>query len=85
MVAYNILEARNNLSRLVASVESGAEITIMRRGKAVAKLVPVGDEPSPRPNAAITDWLRTHPLPARLARTRDDLDEAIAENRDAWE
>ena len=37
-----IFEAKNKLSALVAEVERGVEVTITRRGVAVAKLVPVG-------------------------------------------
>jgi prevent-host-death family protein len=39
----NMLEAKSNLSRLVESVESGAEdeIVIARNGKPVARLVPI--------------------------------------------
>ena len=33
-------EAKNKLSALLEQVEHGAEVTITRRGKAVAKLVP---------------------------------------------
>ena len=36
------IEARNKLGALLDQVERGAEVTITRRGKAVAKLVPVG-------------------------------------------
>ena len=35
-------EAKNKLNELLDQVESGAEIIITRRGKAVAKLVPAG-------------------------------------------
>ena len=43
MPTYNVLEAKSNLSRLVAAVESGAEaeVTIARNGRPVARLVPV--------------------------------------------
>lgn len=43
MNAFNILDAKSNLSRLVAAVESGAEaeVTIARNGRPVARLVPV--------------------------------------------
>lgn len=83
MAAYNILEARNNLSRIIASVESGAEeAVIMRRGRPVAKIVPV-DEPAPtgRPNQSIREWLRANPLPERLARPSQELNALIEENR----
>ena len=35
----NIHEAKTELSRLIAAVESGDEVVIARRGKPVAKLV----------------------------------------------
>jgi prevent-host-death family protein len=36
-----IFEAKNRLSALVLEVERGSEVTITRRGIAVAKLVPI--------------------------------------------
>lgn len=43
MNAFNILDAKSNLSRLVSAVESGeeAEVVIARNGRPVARLVPV--------------------------------------------
>lgn len=43
MPTFNMLEAKTNLSRLVESIESGAEseIVIARNGKPAARLVPV--------------------------------------------
>jgi prevent-host-death family protein len=40
-------DAKTHLSRLLQEVEQGAAITITRRGKPVARLVPVEKEPSP--------------------------------------
>lgn len=40
MREVGIFEAKNKLSELVDQVERGAEITLTRRGKPVAKLVP---------------------------------------------
>lgn len=47
MPIVNMLEAKTNLSRLVESVESGAEIEIViaRNGKPVARLVPIAAKP----------------------------------------
>lgn len=47
----NMLEAKTNLSRLVESVESGAEteIVIARNGRPAARLVPVEDAPQRNP------------------------------------
>lgn len=41
MAAYNVHEAKSNLSRLLEQVEQGEEVVIARHGKPVAKLVPV--------------------------------------------
>ncbi len=43
MNAFNILDAKSNLSRLVSAVETGAEaeVVIARNGRPVARLVPV--------------------------------------------
>jgi prevent-host-death family protein len=35
----NVLEAKNNLSKLIAAVEAGEEVTIARDGKPVVMLV----------------------------------------------
>jgi prevent-host-death family protein len=42
MKTVGTLEARTHLSRLLEQVERGQEITITRRGRAVARLVPLG-------------------------------------------
>ena len=41
MSAMNLAAAKANLSALVSKAESGEETIIMRRGEAVAKLVPM--------------------------------------------
>ncbi len=45
MTTVNMLEAKNNLSKLVEAVESGAEreIVIARNGKPAARLVALGE------------------------------------------
>ena len=45
----NIHEAKTHLSRLVARVEAGEEITICRAGRPIAMLVPVRRRAQPRP------------------------------------
>jgi prevent-host-death family protein len=40
MPEVGAFEAKNKLSALLDQVEQGAEITITRRGRAIAKLVP---------------------------------------------
>lgn len=79
---YNVLEARNNLSKLIADVESGIEVTIARRGVPVARIVPMDYAPD-RPRNAFAAWLREHPLTPERARPVEDIDAIVAENRAA--
>ncbi len=46
MHAYNMLDAKNSLSKLVEAVESGAvaEIVIARNGKPAARVVPIREK-----------------------------------------
>jgi prevent-host-death family protein len=48
MTVFNMLEAKSNLSRLVESVETGAEheIIIARNGRPAARLVAIKSNPS---------------------------------------
>ena len=41
MITVNVREAKTNLSRLLAQVEAGEEVIIVRDGKPVARLAPV--------------------------------------------
>lgn len=43
MVEVNVKDARSQLSALLDRVEKGEEIIIKRRGKSVAKMVPLGN------------------------------------------
>ena len=52
----SVYEAKTHLSRLIADVESGVEVTITRHGKPVARLVPATDGADTR--AAAVDRLR---------------------------
>jgi prevent-host-death family protein len=82
MAAYSVLEARNNLSRLISSVESGAEVTITRHGRPVARLVAV--EPrEPWTGASFAAWLADNPLPPGVGRTAEEIDADIREMREA--
>ena len=46
MRTVNVREANQGFPRLLAEVEAGAEIVIVKRGRAVAKLVPIAAEAS---------------------------------------
>lgn len=47
MDSYSLADAKARLSELVDKVEAGETVEITRRGKIVARVVPV--EPAPRP------------------------------------
>ena len=57
MPTFNMLEAENNLSRLVEAVESGAEseVIIARNGKPAARLVPMAAKPIGKRRLGILD------------------------------
>lgn len=85
----NVLEAKNRLSELIRSAQSGEEVVIANRGEPVARLVPVeraGSAHAERGSAsAILEWLKSHPLPRHVRRTSKEIDAAIAAERKSWE
>ena len=48
MITVNVREAKTNLSRLLAQVESGEEVIIVRNGKPVARLAPIQKRGKPQ-------------------------------------
>jgi prevent-host-death family protein len=40
MISVGVFDAKNRLTALLDEVETGAEITITRRGKPIARLIP---------------------------------------------
>jgi prevent-host-death family protein len=48
METVNIHDAKTHLSKLLEQVAAGAEVTIAKAGKPVAKLVPLGGSKSAR-------------------------------------
>ena len=59
MITANMHEAKSNLSRLVAAVERGEHVRLMRGGVPVADLVPVSA--SPGDAAGSPDRFSPHP------------------------
>jgi prevent-host-death family protein len=71
----NIHEAKTHLSRLLAEVEHGREVTIARAGRPVARLVPVQ-----------VPERRTLGLEAGAIWIADDFDEPMPDDwLDEWE
>lgn len=84
MATYNMLEARDQLSRLVAAAEAGEDVTIARRGVPVVRVVPLGraaDDAGER----LVDWLERNPLPAGAGRSSEEIESAIRAEREGWE
>lgn len=49
METVNVHEAKAHLSEMLARVEAGETLVIARRNKPIAKLVPIGETPAPKP------------------------------------
>jgi len=82
METYNVLEARNNLSKLVARAQAGEEIVISRRGVPAARLVPIETRPA-MTGREFAAWLEDNIQPGG-GRTREDVDAYLREERDSW-
>jgi prevent-host-death family protein len=73
-MAINIYEAKTQLSKLIARVEEGEEITISRNGRPAARLVPVGRRSAPRVPGALKGQIVIH----------DDFDDLDEETLRDW-
>ncbi|MBS0024177.1 type II toxin-antitoxin system Phd/YefM family antitoxin [Microbacterium paraoxydans] len=85
MSTQSVLEARNNLSRLIAESQAGEDVVITKRGTPVARIVPIGPVDMVRSGRVLVEWIGRDPLPDRLIRTTAEIDRQIRENRDDWE
>ena len=84
----NILEAKNNLSRLIKAAQAGEDVVIANRGKPVVRLVPVPDAgacPEPGTAEAILGYLERHPVPEHSRRTAKEIDAYIRDARNSWD
>ena len=77
MDSYNLAQAKANLSELVGRAEAGEQIEICRRGKPVARIVPV-DQPTGRLDV---DKLRQ--LTSRMKPSKISGAEILREMRDS--
>lgn len=73
--SVNIHQAKTHLSRLVARVEDGEEITLARAGRPVARLVPYRARREPRRLGIWKDRVRISP----------DFDAPLPEIAEAFE
>lgn len=79
---YNVLEARNQLSKLIDAAEAGEEVVIARRGKPVVKLTLVEDQPALGTSAALAKvfagWEELSP------RSADEIEAELREIKQGW-
>lgn len=59
MAAYGTFDAKNRFSEILDRVENGEEVVITRRGKPIAKLVPMDSDAERREKARQAfEWMR---------------------------
>lgn len=82
---YNVLEARNNFSKLLAAVDDGEDVVIARRGKPSFRLVKIDDtdEPQRGTGAWFAKWFDENP-PLR-ERSTEEIEADIREAKSGWD
>ncbi len=85
MTQYSVLDARNNLSRLIADARSGNEVVITNRGVPVVKVVPIGAPDVVLNGPAIVEWLEGDPRRRHRRRSSVEIEAQIAEERGSWD
>lgn len=80
MEPVNLLNARNQLSKLVTAAERGDDVVIAKRGRPVVRLVPV-DAPR-HTGAALAERLVRNPPPS--VRTPAEVDDDLRDVRESW-
>lgn len=77
MDSYSLADAKARLSELVDRVEAGESVEITRRGRTVARVVPVGKAPKPINWEALRRLTESQPMQKEgacdlIRRMRDD-------------
>lgn len=85
MATYSVLDARNNLSRLIADARSGLEVVITNRGVPVAQITPIAPVDATFTGRTLVEWIEANPLPPHLRRSSEEIEEQIRELREAWD
>ena len=85
MEPMNVLDARNNLSRLVTAASNGEDVVISKRGHPLVRLVAVERTQPQHTAAQAAHWLTTNLAPRYSSRTPAELDQQIILEREGWE
>ena len=78
MVTVNLTQAKAHLSELLDKVETGEEIVITRRGRAVAQISPATSPKKPLPLRDLAEFRATMP---RLRRPSTELLSEVRDER----
>lgn len=80
-VEVALRDLRNHTSDLLQQVEAGEELVITKRGKPVAKLVPITTQRRrPIPRHELIEWLKNRPVDPEFAKFRKKLSETTDED-----
>lgn len=75
MRTANIRYAREHLRHLIDEVSTGEEVILLRRGTAVARLIPIEREPEPLPSLESFRYsirVQGRPLSEEIVSARED-------------
>ncbi|MBI5309911.1 MAG: type II toxin-antitoxin system prevent-host-death family antitoxin [Actinobacteria bacterium] len=79
---YNVLEARNQLSKLIDAAVAGEEVVIAKRGKPTVKIVKIDNEPPLGSPELIRQWMEKFPpVPGR---TPEEIEAEIRWAKSGW-
>jgi prevent-host-death family protein len=82
MISLPLAEAKNRLSELIVHVENGKDVAITRRGKPVARLVPIENSEESAHNGRIKEAFRQLRLMRFDTESDDDLKAIAREGAD---
>lgn len=87
MKTVSVLEAKNQLSKLIRAVREGGQVIIANRGEPVARLTAVETGSAGAARGTATAILELAPAhrPSPRKRSAREIDRAIADERAAWD
>jgi prevent-host-death family protein len=80
---YNVLEARNQLSKLIDAAANGEEVVIAKRGKPVIRFVAVDDELALGSPQRLAKFFAENP-PVGPPRSDEEVAEEVREAKSRW-
>jgi prevent-host-death family protein len=80
---YNVLEARNQLSKLIDAAASGEEVVIAKRGKPMIRFVVIDDDLPLGSPERLARFFAENP-PVGPPRSREAVDDEIREAKSGW-